>query len=224
MSEGMSEGMGDGVSDGRSERGSAAPVAGLLLAAGAGRRMGAPKALLREPDGTPWVTRTARTLTDAGCAPVLAVLGAGADEVAGLLPPSVDAVRAEDWAEGMGASLRAGLSALAATPGPPGQPAPVAALVALVDTPGVGAEVVARLAALASPDALARAAYAGRPGHPVLIGRAHWDGVAEVARGDAGARDYLARHEATLVECGDIGDGRDVDRPADLATGPRLGG
>jgi nicotine blue oxidoreductase len=203
-----------------SEGGSAPAVAGVLLAAGAGRRMGGPKALLREPDGTAWVTRTARTLLDAGCAPVLAVIGAGADEVTALLPTSVGPVRADDWAEGMGASLRAGLAALAAGQGPP---TPVAALVALVDTPGVGVEVVARLAALGSPDALARAAYAGRPGHPVLIGRAHWDGVAEVAFGDAGARDYLARHEVTLVECGDIGDGRDVDRPADLGTGPRLG-
>jgi CTP:molybdopterin cytidylyltransferase MocA len=201
--------------------GSAPAVAGLLLAAGAGRRMGGPKALLREPDGTAWVTRTARTLLDAGCAPVLVVVGAEADEVAALLPASVVAVRAEDWAEGMGASLRAGLAALAATL--PGQRAPVAAVVALVDTPGVGAEVVARLAALGSPEALARAAYAGRPAHPVLIGREHWDGVAVLARGDAGARDYLARHEATLVECGDIGDGRDVDRPADLGAGPRLG-
>jgi nicotine blue oxidoreductase len=190
-------------------------VAGLLLAAGAGRRMGGPKALLRDPDGTAWVTRTARTLMDAGCAPVLVVVGAEADEVAALLPPSVDAVRAEDWAEGMGASLRAGLAALngARVAGPP---LPDAAVVALVDTPGVGAEVVARLAALGSPQALARAAYAGRPGHPVLIGRSHWEAVAAVARGDAGARDYLARHEVTLVECGDIGDGRDVDRPADL--------
>jgi CTP:molybdopterin cytidylyltransferase MocA len=210
--------MSDGMSDGRPT----VPVAGLLLAAGAGRRMGGPKALLREADGTAWVTRTARTLLDAGCTPVLVVVGAEADEVAALLPASVEAVRAEGWAEGMGASLRAGLAALAAVRGP-GLRAPDAVVVALVDTPGVSAEVVARLAALGSPEVLARAAYHGRPGHPVLIGRSHWDGVAALARGDAGARDYLARHEVTVVECGDIGDGRDVDRPVDLTAGRRLG-
>ena len=190
-------------------------MAGLLLAAGAGRRMGGPKALLRDADGTAWVTRAARTLLEAGCAPVLVVVGAAAEEVAALLPPGVDAVRAEDWDEGMGASLRAGLAALA------GRPEPAeAVLVALVDTPGVTPEVVARLTALGSPGVLARAGYAGVPGHPVLIGRAHWDGVAATARGDEGARGYLAGHEVALVECGDLGDGRDVDQPPDLALRP----
>ncbi|HET6529482.1 MAG TPA: NTP transferase domain-containing protein, partial [Actinoplanes sp.] len=51
-------------------------VAGLLLAAGAGRRMGTPKALLRDPDGTAWVTRSARVLVAGGCRPVLVVVGA----------------------------------------------------------------------------------------------------------------------------------------------------
>ena len=192
-----------------------ARVAGLLLAAGAGRRMGGPKALLRDADGTAWVTRSARTLLAAGCAPVLVVVGAAAEEVAGLLPPGVDVVRAEDWDEGMGASLRAGLAALARRPEPAD-----AVLVALVDTPGVTPEVLARLTALGSSDVLARAGYAGLPGHPVLIGRAHWDGVAATARGDAGARGYLAGHQVAQVECGDLGDGRDVDRPSDLALPP----
>ncbi len=68
-------------------------------------------------------------------------------------------------------------------------------IVTLVDLPDVGAEVVRRV--LADPvDAatLRRAAYDGTPGHPVLIGRDHWAGVAAAARGDRGARDYLAAH------------------------------
>jgi len=51
----------------------------------------------------------------------------------------------------------------------------------------------------------------------VLIGADHWAGVAATASGDRGARDYLATHEVTLVECGDLASGRDVDSPADLA-------
>ena len=58
---------------------------------------------------------------------------------------------------------------------------------------------------------LARAAYDGVPGHPVLIGRDHWAGVIETSVGDRGARDYLAAREVMLVECGDLATGVDVD-------------
>ena len=61
-----------------------------------------------------------------------------------------------------------------------------------------------------------RATYAGLPGHPVLIGRAHWSGVYEAAIADVGARDYLRSHTVTDVDCSDIATGVDVDRPEDL--------
>jgi molybdopterin synthase catalytic subunit len=89
--------------------------------------------------------------------------------------------------------------------------------VALVDTPGVTADVVRRLvdAAPARGEvALVRAGYRGLPGHPVLLGRAHWPGVTAAARGDAGARDYLHARDVLVVECGDVGSGEDVDVPA----------
>jgi CTP:molybdopterin cytidylyltransferase MocA len=88
---------------------------GLLLAAGAGRRMGRPKALLRDNDGVPFLERGVQLLLEGGCERVTVVLGASADEARGLLGPSaapVEVVVAEDWDEGMGASLRAGLRAL----------------------------------------------------------------------------------------------------------------
>jgi nicotine blue oxidoreductase len=193
-------------------------VVGLLLAAGAGRRMGAPKALLRDPDGQAWVARAVRALLGGGCTRVLVVAGAEAEQVSAVVaaafsPPGVSVVVAADWAQGMGASLRAGLGAVVARPA-----GADAVLIALVDTPGVGPEVVCRLGAAAAPSVLARAAYRGLPGHPVLIGRDHWDGVRAGAAGDAGARYYLAarRAQVRLVECGDVGDGRDLDTPADL--------
>ncbi len=190
-------------------------VAGLLLAAGAGRRMGTPKGLLRDPDGAPWVARSVGVLAAGGCSPVSVVVGAAAADVAALVPPDARVVEATGWDEGMGASLRAGLAALAA----PAEATdvsdePVAVVVMLVDTPGVTAEVVARLATRAAPEALARAGYDGVPGHPVLLGRDHWAGVAASARGDAGAREYLrGRDDVVLVECGDVGDGTDLDTP-----------
>jgi nicotine blue oxidoreductase len=187
------------------------PVAGLLLAAGAGRRFGGPKALV-ELDGEPLVLRALRTLTAAGCRPVRVVVGAAADQVRALLPDPELAVPAADWATGMGASLRAGLASLETAD------QPAAALVHLVDLPWVGPDVLARLAAHATPEIVARAAYDGVPGHPVLLGRRWWGEVADGARGDRGARDWLAaRDDLTLIECGDLGSGRDVDRPGDLA-------
>lgn len=186
-------------------------VTGLLLAAGAGRRMGGPKALIRHSDGASWVEAGRGVLLDGGCDDVLVVLGASADEAAALLPDDTLAVVADDWADGMGASLRAGLAASGDAD---------AALVHLVDLPDVGADVVARVLKHASREALARAVYGGRPGHPVLIGRDHWSGVTDSAVGDQGARDYLSTHDVLEIDCSDLASGRDVDRPPESATDP----
>ena len=192
--------------------------AGLLLAAGAGRRMGGPKALLRARDGVSFLDRAVLALTEGGCDTVTVVLGAAAAEARTMLAtaadpgggPHVDVVVAEDWEEGMGASLRAGLAALAGSAAP-------AVVVTLVDLPDVGADVVRRVVATgAGTGSLVRASYAGRPGHPVLLGRDHWAGVAATARGDHGAREYFRDHPPTPCECGDLATGRDVDRPEDL--------
>ena len=200
-------------------------VAALLLAAGAGRRFGAPKALLRDADGVPWVERSARRLVEGGCGPVVVVVGARAAEAAALVPPGLvpprDVVEAAGWPEGMGASLRAGLVALTGR-----VPAPDAVLVALVDTPGMTVDVVRRVAAAAGrgPSVLARAAFDGVPGHPVLLGREHWAGVRAAATGDAGARGYLSARPVRLVECGDVGSGVDVDTRAALVAVPPIVG
>lgn len=204
-------------------------VAGLLLAAGAGRRIGGPKALVTGDDGRPWVVSSTRRLLAAGCTPVRVVLGAGAGaalealEGAGqpaLPSATVDVVVAPDWDEGMGASLRAGLDGLELL-----APAATAALVHLVDLPDVGTDVLKRLVARAEdargpePDSvLARATYAGVVGHPVLLGRAHWAAIAGAASGDRGARDYLAERDVEPVEAGDLATGRDVDRPPPSGT------
>lgn len=172
--------------------------------------MGRPKALV-ELGGVPLVRRALRALADGGCAPLYVVIGAAADEVAAVVGGTAAVVNAPDWGAGMGASLRAGLSALAASP----ETDLDAVLVHLVDLPGVGAPAIARLSELADgPNVLARAGYDGVPGHPVLLGRAHWAGVRAAATGDTGARGYLAGHpELRLVDCGDIADPSDVDTP-----------
>jgi nicotine blue oxidoreductase len=193
-------------------------IAGLVLAAGAGRRMGRPKALIRDADGVPWVVRTARLLGEAGCSPVVVVVGAAADDVrAELSAEPVVVVEAANWAEGMGASLRAGLTFLRSAATTP--PDPEAVMVVTVDVPGLTPEVVRRLGAAAGTAVLARATYRGRVGHPVVIGSEHWDGVIASARADEGARAYLRGRDVVAVECADLADGADVDTVDELPPG-----
>jgi len=188
-------------------------VAGLLLAAGGGRRLGGrPKALLSHR-GRPLVEHAVGVLRAGGCTRVHVVLGADADVVRerASLPGCV-LVDNPDWEEGMGSSLRAGLDSLARTEAR-------AVLVSLVDQPGIGPDAVARvLAAYISADSLASASYDGVRGHPVLFGAVHWPGIAATATGDRGARAYLKAHEAeiALVECGDVARAYDIDTEADL--------
>ena len=168
--------------------------------------MGRPKALVRDADGASWLQRAVEVLLDGGCNGVTVVLGAGADEAVSLLDGlGVDVVIAHHWDEGMSASLRSGLESLLGSDAE-------AAVVSLVDLPDLTAAVVRRvLSEREGDEALARASYHGRPGHPVVLGRAHWAAVTGSATADAGARDYLASHDTVLVECGDLASGVDVD-------------
>jgi CTP:molybdopterin cytidylyltransferase MocA len=188
--------------------GAMSSAVGVLLAAGAGTRMGRPKALVTGRDGQPWVRTAARALHEGGCGRVVVVVGAAQDDVAGLLAdlPWAEPAPAADWSQGMSASLAAGLGALSGTDAD-------SAVIGLVDTPDVGAEVVERVLAATgtSRAALGRAAYGGVPGHPVVLGRDHWAGTLLMTGGDRGARDYLSRAQPLLVECGDLASGRDVD-------------
>ena len=182
-------------------------VAGLLLAAGAGRRMGGPKALL-ELDAEPLVRRGIRLLRDGGCAPVVVVVGAQAADVRPLCA-GAQVVEAPDWATGMAASLRSGLRALDAD----------ACVVALVDQPSVTAEAVQRLRAAHGAGAVAAVAtYDGKPRNPVLLDRSVWAEVAAAATGDDGARAWLRAHPERVVDvdCSDAGSPEDLDTPQDL--------
>ena len=176
-------------------------TAGLVLAAGEGRRFGGPKApyLL---DGERLVDRAVRLLREGGCDPVVVVLGAWLGDV-----PAADVVHNGDWSSGMGSSLRAGLADL------DGRDGVDRVLVTLVDLPGLTTAAVRRIQA--SPGALAVATYDGERGHPVVLARAHWPGVAGSALGDRGARTYLAEHEVALVEVGDLASGDDLDARPD---------
>jgi CTP:molybdopterin cytidylyltransferase MocA len=198
-------------------------VAGILLAAGDGSRLGQPKATV-ELAGSTLAERGVALLRDGGTELVLVVTGAIPVEIAGAVE-----VHNPDWLTGMGSSLACGLRALGAdqTPGDsatrrhvPGAVEIEAAVIALADQPLVGTESVRRLiAAYRAGATVAVATYAGKPRNPVLIAREHWPAVLKLVNGDAGARPFLRAHPdlVTLVECGDTGSADDIDTPEDLA-------
>lgn len=195
--------------------GADAPV-GLLLAAGAGTRLGrGPKALLRIR-GTTLVEHLACALLGGGCAEVVVVTGAGAAHVSAAVS-HVPGARAEEnprWREGMGTSLRTGLVAIG-----PGRDV----LVTPVDRPGLCAEEVARVLAAHRCGEITAAAHrdvTGRlqRGHPVLFDARWTAAAAEAAHEDVGARELLRAQTqiVQLVDCSDLEDGADLDVPEQL--------
>ncbi len=178
----------------------------LVLAAGEGRRFGSAKQLARV-DGRPLL---AHALELAAPWDPLVVLGAHAEAILEEIDVGRHVVAA-DWAEGQAASLRAGVAALGDSD---------RVLVLLGDQPFLTCEaVVAVLGAADGADA-ARATYAGRPGHPVVLGRAVLAAVPGL-RGDTGARALLERFDVREVEAGHLCDPTDIDTPDQLeATTP----
>lgn len=182
----------------------------MLLAAGAGRRMGGPKALLRI-GGESFLARAARILARPGVGSVVAVLGHDAARVcaeAGA-PAGVDVVENERYEEGMLSSILRGLDEAEARRAE-------AILLHPVDHPLVDPATVDRVvAALEGGAVIAVPTHADRRGHPGGFGRAAWPAL-RAARADAGARAVLADHPEWVVHvpgdpCCVIG----IDTPAD---------
>jgi CTP:molybdopterin cytidylyltransferase MocA len=180
-------------------------TAGLVLAAGEGRRFGGTKQLapLR---GRPLLEHALEAV--AALSPRVVVLGHAAEEIRaavdlhGARPVVCDA-----WREGQAASLRCGLAALGGAD---------AVLVILGDQPGITAAAVAAVAAAGGDDDAVRATYGGVPGHPVMLRRPLLARASEL-RGDSGFRDLLALTRVRAVEIGHLADPADIDTREELA-------
>lgn len=182
-------------------------VAGLVLAAGAGRRFGDEPKQLAELGGRPLLQHAVDAAVAAGALErVVVVLGARADQIRAAVDfGRAEPVVCENWDDGQAASLRCGLRAL---------PEAERIVVTLGDQPWVGTEAIMRLA---REPAGTRAAYDGVPGHPVVLG-GELAAAALALEGDEGARALL--RDARTVECGDVADDRDVDTVGDLKEMP----
>ncbi|HEY7965489.1 MAG TPA: nucleotidyltransferase family protein [Solirubrobacteraceae bacterium] len=184
-------------------------IGGVVLAAGAGRRFGSAKQLASF-QGRPLLEHALLAMSGAALVDLrVVVLGANADEIlAAVERHGAEPVICPDWDEGQSASLRAAVAALAER---------VEALViTLGDQPSIDPAAIDRVigARDGTSDAV-RAAYGGRPGHPVLLERALIERVGEL-RGDQGARRLLDGAAVALVECGDVGADTDIDTPDQL--------
>lgn len=179
----------------------------VVLAAGASRRLGRSKQLLRR-SGETLVHRAARVALATQPHDAVIVLGAEAEIVhAAVCALPIRRVDCGEWQRGMGASLRSGIAALA--------PACSGVLVVLCDQPALEAEHLDRLCAAwrARPDHAAASAYADRVGVPALLPRA-W--FADLCDDRHGAGALLAQRVDRVQAIANAALAWDVDTLADL--------
>jgi len=192
-------------------------IGGLVLAAGAATRFGAPKQLA-ELDGMPLLEHSVMAMTAAPVGRVVVVLGSGAEEVAARVNlHGAEPLVCSRWEEGQSASLACGLAALASCE---------AVVVTLGDQPRMSPDAIRRVIAARGDASAVRATYGGQPGHPVLLERDLFEALRDVS-GDKGARNLLLSTNVLDLACDDLGGGEDVDTRAELdalrAGGPVTG-
>ena len=185
-------------------------VAGVILAAGASRRLGEPKQLVRL-GGETLLEHAVGVTVEAGCSPVIVVLGASFEAIlAQSALTSAQTVLNLEWEEGMASSIRAGIRAL------PGGTS--AALLLTCDQPAVTAGHLRRLAA-EDPGEPVASAYAGRHGVPAYFPATAFAELLQLA-GDQGARRLLAAARALDLPGGEM----DVDTPESLRSARAMTG
>jgi CTP:molybdopterin cytidylyltransferase MocA len=187
-------------------------VAAVVLAAGASTRLGEPKQLVML-GGERLLERAVRVALEAGCTPVIVVLGCRSQEIMGLCNlGSARIMENPAWAEGMASSLRLGVGAV---------PETCAGVVLMTcDQPAVTADHLNRLIALGRDGAAAvpvSSRYAGRQGVPAFFPPAQFEELMQL-QGDAGARSLLRHARAVELPAGEL----DIDTPDSLEAARRL--
>lgn len=188
-------------------------IAAIVLAAGAGTRMGGrPKALLTVDQQT-FIARVVDTARRAGVARVVVVLGHAADEVERALgdAPDVTVVVNPEPARGQLSSLKVALREAGECDGVLSWP---------VDHPLVRTATVTQLLTEAArhPGKAIVPRFEGRGGHPTFFPRTLFAGLLSLPD-EVGARGLFERHPEAVVriDVDDPGVRHDVDTPEDYA-------
>jgi molybdenum cofactor cytidylyltransferase len=186
-------------------------IPAVVLAAGASTRLGEPKQLVML-GGETLLARAVRIAREAGCLPVVVVVGAEYVQVLGnsVLGDVVTVIN-DNWEEGMGSSIRLGVGALAfAAKDAEG------VLLMTCDQPAVTAKHLFQLTLRAE---LKASRYAGKNGVPAFFPKEYFGKLMEL-KGEAGARGLLAEARYEELENGEL----DMDTVDDLKRARELFG
>lgn len=192
-------------------------IAGVVLAAGASTRLGAPKQLVTDGVGETLVHRAARQLLEAGCAPVFVIVGAERSGVVDALADlAVRVVDNDQWPEGIASSIRCAVAAARREPTPT---AIDALLLSTCDMPTVGTTHLRALCAAYLDGAVRVASRYATPdgtetvGIPAIVGTIEWPWL-DALHGDRGAKPLFLQPETQTVPL--AGGSFDIDRPLDV--------
>ncbi len=185
-------------------------IAVILLAAGESKRWGTDNKLLAQIGGRPMIRATAEMILKSHVRPLLVVTGHEAGDVeAALSDLPLTFHHAPDFADGMSASLKAGVAAAPADC--------VGALICLGDMPFVRPETLDKLAEAFKTQVALFPTYDGKRGNPVLLSRSLFGDIMHLT-GDQGARALLGAIPDRVGEVAvdDPGVLRDLDMPEAL--------
>jgi xanthine dehydrogenase accessory factor len=190
-------------------------IAALVLAAGRSTRMGHINKLLAPmPDGRCMIVHTVDNVLASGARPVIVITGhQHADIRTALAGKPVRFLHAADYALGLSASLKAGISVIPAEIG--------GAIICLGDMPLAGPEILRKLLVAYNPEAgqeIIIPMHDGQRGNPVLWGKRFFPEFLNLS-GDAGGRQILHRFADFIAEIPAGSDDvlRDFDTPEMLA-------
>ena len=179
----------------------------ILLAAGFSRRFGSPKLLHKLPSGNSIINTAIDALTKSGCDFAVVVREDDAALLAHLHHLNINTVKVQNAEQGLSSVIAEATEALSSR-------ATDWIGICLADMPYIQSQTLTDLTSYATPNAIIRPCYQGKPGHPVLFGRDYFSELTELA-GDDGAKSIIKRFPEALRRI-DIEDSMvlyDIDKP-----------